>query len=126
MQLYVLVRELARMHVQTFCIYIQAYDASPHFGLCRIIDHFSNNLVPLFYRVLVRQDKEQQKEVAREIQDQFHWLEEQVDSQGPYFMGKDFSMVDIALLPWFIRLFILEHYRGFGLPADCKKLAAWH
>lgn len=41
-------------------------------------------------------------------------------------MGKHFSMVDIALLPWFIRLFILEHYRGFGLPANCQKLAAWH
>lgn len=35
-------------------------------------------------------------------------------------------MVDIALLPWFIRIFILEHYRGFGLPNDCQKLAAWH
>lgn len=35
-------------------------------------------------------------------------------------------MVDIALLPWFIRMFILEHYRGFGLPTDCHNLAAWH
>ena len=94
--------------------------------LCRIIDHFNSKFVPLFYRVLVRQDKEQQKEVAKEIQDQLLWLEDHIDTQGPYFMGKDFSMVDIALLPWFIRLFILEHYRGFGLPEACSKLAAWH
>ena len=93
---------------------------------CRIIDHFSSKFVPLFYRVLVRQDRNQQKEVAQHIQDQFQWLEEQVDPQGPYFMGKRFSMVDIALLPWFVRIFILEHYRGFGLPVDCQKLAAWH
>lgn len=92
---------------------------------CRIIDHFSSKFVPLFYRVLVRQDKEQQTEVAKEIQEQLHWLEDRVDSKGPYFMGKEFSMVDVALLPWFIRLFILEHYRGFGLPAECQRLAAW-
>ncbi|KAL3146074.1 hypothetical protein ABBQ38_015423 [Trebouxia sp. C0009 RCD-2024] len=90
-----------------------------------IIDHFSSKFVPLFYRVLVRQDKEQQTEVAKEIQEQLHWLEDRVDSKGPYFMGKEFSMVDVALLPWFIRLFILEHYRGFGLPAECQRLAAW-
>ena len=93
--------------------------------MCRIIDHFNSKFVPLFYRVLVRQDKDQQKEVAKEIQDQLHWLEKHVDPQGPYFMGKNFSMVDIALVPWFIRMFILEHYRGFGLPADCQHLASW-
>ncbi len=92
---------------------------------CRIIDHFNSKFVPLFYRVLVRQDKGQQQEVAKEIQDQLHWLDQHVDSKGPYFMGQEFSMVDIALLPWFIRIFILEHYRGFGLPKDCQKLAAW-
>ncbi|DBB03428.1 hypothetical protein WJX82_004221 [Trebouxia sp. C0006] len=90
-----------------------------------IIDHFNSKFVPLFYRVLVRQDKGQQQEVAKEIQDQLHWLEQHVDSKGPYFMGQEFSMVDVALLPWFIRIFILEHYRGFGLPKNCQKLAAW-
>ena len=94
--------------------------------LFRIIDHFNSKFVPLFYRVLVRQDKAQQQEVAKEIQDQLRWLEEHMDSDGPYFMGPRFSMVDVALLPWFIRMFILDHYRGFGLPDDCKKLNAWH
>lgn len=92
---------------------------------CRIIDHFNSKFVPLFYRVLVRQDKDQQNEVAREIQDQLQWLEEHVDSNGPYFLGKEFSVVDVALVPWFIRMFILEHYRGFGLPTNCHNLAAW-
>jgi len=49
---------------------------------CRIIDHFNSKFVPLFYRVLVRQDKGQQQEVAKEIQDQLHWLEQHVDSKG--------------------------------------------
>lgn len=91
----------------------------------RIIDHFNSKFVPLFYRVLVRQDEAQQQEVAKQIQDQLRWLEQHVDSKGPFFVGQEFSMVDTALLPWFIRMFILEHYRGFGVPKDCKKLAAW-
>lgn len=106
----------------TFCF----MSGATHWCMCcRIIDHFNSKFVPLFYRVLVRQDKGQQQEVAKEIQDQLHWLEQHVDAKGPYFMGQEFSMVDIALLPWFIRIFILEHYRGFGLPKDCQKLAAW-
>lgn len=91
----------------------------------RIIDHFNSKFVPLFYRVLVRQDKQQQKQVASEIQDQLQWLEKHADADGPYFMGSEFGMVDIALVPWFIRMFILEHYRGFGLPSSCRKLASW-
>ena len=100
-------------------------EARPWCMRCRIIDHFNSKFVPLFYRVLVRQDKSQQQEVAKDVQDQLRWLEEHADLKGPHFMGQEFSMVDVALLPWFIRIFILEHYRGFGLPKDCQKLAAW-
>lgn len=54
------------------------------------------------------------------------WLEAEADAEGPYFLGKQFSAVDVALLPWFIRLYVLKHYRGFEMPKDCKKLVAWY
>jgi glutathione S-transferase len=36
-----------------------------------------------------------------------------------------FSLVDIAAYPWFERWCVLEHYRGFELPKEFKKLHAW-
>ena len=53
------------------------------------------------------------------------WLEGCINKEGPYFLGKQFTAVDCAILPWFIRLYVLKHYRNFELPKDCKALVAW-
>ena len=37
---------------------------------------------------------------------------------GPYFLGQEFSLVDITLVPWFIRIqSVLKHYRQFEIPS---------
>ena len=54
------------------------------------------------------------------------WLESEADRDGPYFLGKQFSAVDCTLLPWFIRLYVLKHYRGFEMPKECRCLVAWY
>ncbi|KAF2661517.1 glutathione transferase omega-1 [Lophiostoma macrostomum CBS 122681] len=37
--------------------------------------------------------------------------------QGPYFLGKDFSLVDIQLAPWAVRLWVFDHFKGgLGVP----------
>ena len=51
------------------------------------------------------------------LSEHLHWLEGRFDSAGPYIMGKEFSLVDASLLPFFLRLPVLQHYRGFSLPA---------
>ena len=53
------------------------------------------------------------------------WLETQTDTEGPYFLGAQFSAVDCAILPWFLRLYILKHYRNFELPKKCQRLISW-
>ena len=40
-----------------------------------------------------RQDKQQQQEVGKELIAQCKWLEENIDSNGPFFMGEQFSLV---------------------------------
>lgn len=90
-----------------------------------VIDRVNGKLVPLFYRILVRQDKQQQQECAEQISSEMLWLESQCHATGPCYLGKDFSLADAALLPWFLRLYILEHYRGYKLPAECKRLSRW-
>ena len=40
-----------------------------------------------------RQDKQQQQEVAKELLAQCRWLEDNIDSNGPFLMGEQFSLV---------------------------------
>lgn len=72
-----------------------------------------------------RKGDDQRKECSEILSSELLWLESEAVPEGPYFSGKQFSAVDCALLPWFIRLYILKHYRGFEMPKDCKKLVAW-
>jgi glutathione S-transferase len=44
---------------------------------------------------------------------------------GPFFLGARPSLVDFTLYPWFERWDALSHYRGFALPQDLTRLAAW-
>ncbi len=48
------------------------------------------------------------------------------DSAGPFPMGATFTLVDAAVLPFFIRSYVLKHFRGFELPAECERLKAWY
>jgi hypothetical protein len=32
--------------------------------------------------------------------------------------AQDFGLVDAALVPWFTRMPVLAHYRGFSMPAE--------
>lgn len=39
--------------------------------------------------------------------------------KGPFFLGSTFSLVDITLIPWALRLFLIDHYKtpgGVGIP----------
>ncbi len=51
------------------------------------------------------------------------WLETQAHPEGPFLLGKDLSLADAALLPFLLRLPILQHYRGLALPQQCIRLA---
>ena len=73
-----------------------------------------------------RKGDDQRKECGEILASELLWLESEATQDGPYFSGKQFTAVDIALLPWFIRLYILKHYRGFEMPKVCKKLVAWY
>ena len=46
-----------------------------------------------------RQDKQQQEEVGKQLIAQCKWLEDNIDSNGPFFMGEQFSLVASHLLP---------------------------
>lgn len=84
------------------------------------IDHICTKIVPGFYKLLQHTpDKSYSIEQARE---EFHknirTFTKEMDPAGPWFLGEQFSLVDILLAPWAQRLFLIDHYKngGVGIP----------
>ena len=45
--------------------------------------------------------------------------------QGPYWLGAELSLADIAVYPHMERLCVLEAYRDIAVPAECGRLREW-
>lgn len=99
---------------------------------CRLwIDHVSSRIVPSFYRFLQHTaDKAYTIDDARRelLGHLVTWVREvlELDAErahlglpaGPWFLGAHFSLVDVTLVPWALRLFLIDHYKpgGVGIP----------
>jgi glutathione S-transferase len=44
---------------------------------------------------------------------------------GPYWLGRQLSLVDLTFYPWFEQLGALEHFRGIRVPSGLARLAQW-
>jgi len=112
-----------RIHVHILLPYtaVEVYVRSEMISVSLSAERF----LPAFYGILLRQDEEAQREAAWRLAVACEWLDAQCDAEGPYFMGPQFSLVDAALAPFFLRMPALDHYRNFKLPQDCVKLREW-
>ncbi|KAB5547255.1 glutathione S-transferase [Coniochaeta sp. 2T2.1] len=91
---------------------------------CRLwIDHVSSRIVPAWYRLMQHtDDKPYSIDEAREGLHKHlkAFVREMLDTapEGPFFLGKEFSLVDVVLVPWAQRLWLIDHYKpgGVGIP----------
>lgn len=61
--------------------------------------------------MLVQQDKRVQAAAASALDNELLWLVDNMHPQGPLALGPELSLVDAAVAPFLLRLFVLEHYR---------------
>lgn len=88
-------------------------------------NEFANDLMFKAYAVCVAQDECDYLEKLNTVWDKFDNLELAV-SNGPYFNGSDFSMVDAVYMPLFQRLGYLERYRNDVFDSDRHpKIMKW-
>jgi glutathione S-transferase len=95
------------------------------------IDFISTRIIPAFYRFL--QHTPSKPYTLDSCRGEFcgHLLEfaRQLHPQGPFYGGREISMVDVALIPWALRVFLIDHYKlpggsgmgRFTLPVDDNK-----
>ena len=90
------------------------------------IDFISKTFVPTYYRMLCRQDQEEQEAAKKAMSEHVHDFTKAMSSEGPFFLGKHFSAVDIALIPWVQRFYVLKYYRKFEVePSEPERFTTW-
>ena len=76
-------------------------------------------------RLVQAQDPQKQREYLEEFNKALRTLSEQV--KGPYFLGEQFTLVDVALAPWVVRDYVVAEHRGYSREAvgsEWKEYAA--
>ncbi len=89
------------------------------------IDYANTRLVPAFNKFLRGKDSTEQEQGRKEFTEALLYIEQEGLGKGDYFLGDQFSLVDISFYPWFERLPLLEHFRKFTLPAETPRLQTW-
>ncbi|PFH52169.1 hypothetical protein AMATHDRAFT_74450 [Amanita thiersii Skay4041] len=81
-------------------------------GYARIwIDYISKAVVPGFHRLIQAQEKDKQEAALKEWNEALRKFSAEI--KGPYFLGEQFSLVDIAIAPWIVRDHVPADHRGF-------------
>lgn len=77
------------------------------------IDHITKTFIPSLFRLIQTQpqDKEKQDSARDDVYTSLKKFSNEI--KGPYFLGEEFSLVDIAIAPWIVRDYIVVEHRGF-------------
>jgi glutathione S-transferase len=96
-------------------------------ALARIwIDYCNTRLMPANRALLMAQDPKERKSLSEKLAESLVFMENEglakTSGNGPYWFGDRVSLVDITYFPLFQRFCATEHYRGFEIPAECKRV----
>lgn len=82
-----------------------------------------------YYGVLVRKEESERRHHMEQLLEGLQNFSQQVEqTSGPLFLSDgQLSNVDLALLPWAFRFYVLEHYRGpdFAIPDSFDTYHRW-
>jgi len=81
----------------------------------------TSRIIPAFHRFLQHQGQDGLKEKQQEFLGYIKEFTKEMDKEGPYFLGKEFSLIDVVITPWVVRLWIFDHFKGgLGIPEEGK------
>jgi glutathione S-transferase len=95
-------------------------NSSQRAALRLLNDHVDNDLSPVQFTFLMNKETEKDKKLTEKLEMALDVLEQTlVSNGGPFLMGYEFSLADVHLLPFFLRLKItLKHYKDYDIPKE--------
>ena len=91
-------------------------------------DHCDNVFSKTQFTYLMNKDDTKDEELCKEMEEALQLYEDAlIESKGPYFLGEEFTIADLHLLPFIQRLTItLKHWKDYELPmGKFPKLLGW-
>jgi len=90
-------------------------------AVCRIwMDHVAGKIVPAWYRLMQHTAEKPYgiHEARAELHTHLLTLAREMANGGPWFLGERFTLVDVMLAPWAVRLWLIDYYKdgGVGIP----------
>jgi len=93
------------------------------------IEFANSRLFALTASLLYESHRQNRAPALEQIEATLHIIESEAlakkPADGPYWLGPEISLVDLAFYPWFEQLAALEQLRGVHMPADLDGLATW-
>ncbi|CAI6338485.1 unnamed protein product [Periconia digitata] len=84
-------------------------------------DFVTSRVIPGFHRFLQHQGQDGLKEKRIEFLGYLKEFTREMDGEGPFFLGKEFSLIDVVIAPWAVRLWVFDHFKGgVGIPQEGK------
>lgn len=84
-------------------------------------DYVGTRIVPAYHRFLQHQGDDGLQEKRHEFLNHLKEFTKEMHPEGPYFLGNEFSLIDIVIAPWANRLWVFDHFKGgLGLPDEGK------
>ncbi|KAL5501286.1 hypothetical protein ACEPAH_8546 [Sanghuangporus vaninii] len=87
------------------------------------VDHVTKRVIPAFMRLMQTQEQEKRDEARTDLYESLRQIAQK--RQGPYFLGEDFTLVDVAIAPWVMRDYVLAEHRGYNRSDVSKAWVEW-
>lgn len=82
------------------------------------------SFVPTYVRLLQAKEQDKQEPARKEMIEALRTFTAEI--KGPYFLGEEFSLVDVAIAPWIQRDDVMIEHRGYtreAVSAEWKRYA---
>jgi glutathione S-transferase len=93
------------------------------------IDYCDSYLMPALHKIIAdRKVESKQIENRKAVADKFRFMETEglrKLSDGPFWLGRDVSLVDLQFMPFMERFPCYETLWGVAIPPECTRLKEW-
>ena len=93
------------------------------------INYCDEYFLPDFYALMASHDKTEHTQLLERLREHFTHMETagiaRLGEDGDYWLGKQMTLLDVALYPFFERLPAWKHFRALELPGQCERLQHW-
>jgi glutathione S-transferase len=91
------------------------------------IDFANTRLYAATHRLIFTTDEAARAQLTAEMVDAVRYMEREGMhvGRGPYLLGKEFTLADVVLYPWFEQANTLEKFSEFRVPKDSTGIRLW-